>query len=438
MCRRISLFCVCLFLLLSGWSGGNTLQAQNLQDEFDDYLATITGQFYTYLDSIDLAFARLLEDEWQEFTVYEGTDVPLYSRSHLHTDNEATPVFSATQEKAAGASSFYGQSITLPVMQPPAIAIGSLSEKEAANAWRMLFRHDFTTLLAGVNRYCRSLSLNDWGKYLLLRFVVDTHFPVGTANGQTLLLSYLLLHTGFDVKMAFAGQGLVLLLPVKEEVYQLPFIRLGDVKYYLPGVQPGGVKKLLTSVHAYPGEVHPVSLELSGPLAFAYDKPLIDLYATWPLCDLSVYFRARPARSFRQKADALLKDELAGKSPIEQVSFLLRWVQQSVTHIPDMDRHGREVYYFPEETLYHRYADCEDLSVLLHWLICTYTSCRTATLFYAGHVAVAIEAPAGYAGTVLLHQDKAYIICDPSYKGAPMGEVVPANKSLHPTVVSYH
>ncbi len=447
---RVCAFCLCLFFLPVGWSGGSRLQAQDLEDEFAAYLEDISAEFYTYLDSIDLVFATMLEDKWQELIVYEGADAPVYGRSpQASISSEAIvstilPIVSQTVNvglpivPSAEPPSFYGQQVALPAMQEPLFTIGGMSEKQVADAWRALSRHDFTTLLAGVTRYCQSLSLNDWGKYLLLKHVVDTRFVSCPPHEQTLLLAYFLIHTGLDVKLAFAEQGLALLLPVREEVYQVPFVSLDEVKYYLLGVQGRRVKKLLASPHMYPGEAHPMSLVLNRPLDFAYDRHLMDLYATWPLCDLSVYFRAKPTRSFRQKTDALLRNELAGKSPIEQVSFLLRWVQESVTHISDTDRHEREIYYFPEESLYHGYADCEDLSVLLDWLIRTYTSYRCVTLLYTDHVAVAIEAPAGYTGQVLSHQGRAYIPCDPSYKGSPMGEVVPANKSLHPVVVSYH
>lgn len=434
---RISFVCVCLFILPLCRVGGG-LQAQNLQDEFDDYLAAITGEFYAYLDSIDLEFARLLEDEWQEYIVYEGTPPPMYSRSHTTFAPVVPQKPVVAADRLPETTTFYGQPVTLPAMQPPVFTVGSLSEKQVADAWRTLFRYDFTTLLSGVNRYCHSLSLNDWGKYQLIRHVVDTRFLSGSPHERTVLLSYLLIHAGVDVKMAFAAQGLVLLLPLKEEVYQTAFVRLGDAKYYLLDSPFGSVKSIFASAHAYPGEVQPVSLEIARPLAFAYDRHLIDLYGTWPLCDLSVYFRSRPSRSFRKKMDDVFGKDLAGKSPLEQVALLLDGVQQTVAHIPDADLHGKEVYYFPEETVFHRQADCEDLSVLLDWLIRTYTSCRTVALLYQDHVAVAIEAPAGYAGQVLTHRDIQYIICDPSYKGAPMGEVVPANNAVRPRVVSYH
>lgn len=438
MNRRVSIISVCLFVLTLWQGGGSILRAQNMEEEFDDYLTAITSEFYTYLDSIDLAFASLLEDEWQEYMVYDGTQPPEYTRSHIVSASVECAGFMMEQEQQPSTLTFYGQTVTLPFMQRPVFSLGSLSEKQVADAWRSLFRYDFTSLLTGVNRFTNSLSLNDWGKYLLLRHVVDVYFPSGSRHEQTLLLAYLLIHAGLDVKMAFDEHGLTLLLPIKEEVFLTSFVCIDDKKYYLLDTRVRRVKSLFASIHAYPGEVYSTSLEINRSLAFEYNRHLVDLYATWPLCDLSVYFRSKPSRSFRKAMDTLLLSELAGKTPLEQAALLLNKVQQTITHIPDTELHGREVYYFPEETFFHKQADCEDLSVLLDWLIRTYTSCRMVVLLYKGHVAVAIEAPAGYEGTVFLHNGIPYIICDPSYKGAPMGQVIPVNKSVQPDIVSYH
>ncbi len=427
----------CLFVLPFCGEIDKGLRAQNMQEEFDAYLTAITGEFYTYLDSIDLVFAQMLEDEWTELLVYEGTEPPRYGRSPSDQQRSLPSTAAALSGEAEEDAAFYGQPVTLPAPPLPAFTLGSLSEKGVADAWRTLYRTNFTTLLAGVNRYCQSLALNDWGKYLFVRYAVDSRFPSCPPQERTLLLSYLLLHTGLEVKMAFANQGLVLLLPLREEVYQTAFVRIGDRAYYLPDAPEAKVKRVFASAHAYPGEVRPASLALTRPLAFAYDRHLIRFYATWPLCDLSVYFRARPVRSFRQRMDETVGRDLSGKAALEQVALLLSRVQQQATHIPDDRLHGREVYYFPEETAFLGQADCEDLSVWLYWLIRTYTACRTVALLYPNHVAVAIEAPAGYDGKALVHNGIRYILCDPSYKGAPMGEGVPSAQSATPVVVSY-
>lgn len=431
------------------WTGVCTVSAQNMQDEFDSFLSSITSEFYTYLDSIDLEFALLLEDEWQEFMVYEGEDPPLYASSSVVTLPKEGRQVSTPVGQQSARSSFYGQPVTLSVAQRPPLRIGSFSEKNVADAWRVLFQYDFTSLLLGVNRYCKALTLNDWGKYKLISHIVDDRFSFPLSGERTLLLSYLLIHAGIHAKMAVVDSRLSLLLPFEEDVYQQSYIKLDGVKYYL--TENGRVQKLLTSVHNYPKDVGMLSLAINAPFTFqerlvrsektgnpvVQDKNLLDFYDTWPLCDLSVYAKAKPSRTFKDRLDTVLLQEMSTKGPLEQVAFLLNWVQQATTHKPDTDVHGQEKYYFPEETLYYPFADCEDLSVLLHWLIRTYTSCQPVLLLYDDHVACGIERPDGYEGTVLSWQGRQYIICDPSYKGAGLGQVVPVYNSKQPRVVSY-
>ena len=49
------------------------------EDEFEDYLSSIEADFYNFEDSINRNFADYMEQAWQEFTVYEGTEPPVYA-----------------------------------------------------------------------------------------------------------------------------------------------------------------------------------------------------------------------------------------------------------------------------------------------------------------------------------------------------------------------
>lgn len=119
------------------------------------------------------------------------------------------------------------------------------------------------------------------------------------------------------------------------------------------------------------------------------------------------------------------------------MAWLLDFVQQTFTHKPDIEVHKSEVYYFPEETAFYPYADCEDLSVFLSWLVRRYITNNVLILYYPNHVAIAVERYDGYKGEVFTYRDKEYLICDPSYRGSMPGKVIPACASLKPIIVSY-
>ena len=64
----------CLWLV-SLWCGcAESAEAQVRDDEYKDFLSSIQTEFYAFEDSINRDFANYLEQAWQEFTVYEGTE----------------------------------------------------------------------------------------------------------------------------------------------------------------------------------------------------------------------------------------------------------------------------------------------------------------------------------------------------------------------------
>ena len=77
------------------------------EDEFEDYLSSIEADFYNFEDSINRNFADYLEQAWQEFTVYEGTEPPVYAGGLFFTGTiETTLVHSH--------DSFFGSFLHFP------------------------------------------------------------------------------------------------------------------------------------------------------------------------------------------------------------------------------------------------------------------------------------------------------------------------------------
>ncbi|MBP3518794.1 MAG: hypothetical protein J6K31_10450 [Parabacteroides sp.] len=417
------------------------------EDEFEDFLSSIEADYYNFEDSINRNFADYLEQAWQVFTVYEGTEPPVYA-----------DVISSGETKAGGwlqpDDSFFGSSLHFPSMGGEKWSLSDLSEKEVAAGWRKLGSEDFTAFFRSYMEYSRQFNLNDWGNYLLLKYASRQWNPSLSCE-QTLFLFYVLSNAGYKAKIGRVEKDvLVLLLSFEEEVYKLPFIRVDGKKYYVMDFSSRQLKKLYTTVSDYPKAEKSVSLKIVSALTFpeklvgreftgkysfslSLNRNLLDFYATFPLCDLSVYFGAVPSEAFGKRVDEIVKVHLAGKSELGQIAWLLDFVQQIISHKPDMEVHGTEVYYFPEETIFYPYADCEDLSVFLAWLIYRYMASEVLVLYYPAHVAVAVERYEEYRGATFKFRNKEFLICDPSYRGAVPGKVIPACASLKPVIVSY-
>lgn len=443
----IGLFCV--------GNVGGVLSQVSMEEDFEAYESDIITDFYQFADSVNLDFADFLEQAWQEFVVYEGEEPPLYALGKAMCPVPAGYTLSSYEAKldTTGAL-FFGMPLRISFLPDGALSLPGLREKQVADGWRKLVSMNFSLFIKECKGYSKGLGLNEWGDYLLMKSVCDHVYPSFSSSEKTLLLFYVMINFGYRVKIGRGGnESLVLLLPFKEGVFRIPYIRVDGVKYFVMDAGCAGLKNLYTFRAEYPVERRTLSLSIRTPIQFPaaiiartfsgknafkveLNKHLIDFYASYPLCDLSVYFQAVSSDGFKNSLDQYIGKRLEGKSSLLRIAWLLDFAQRLFVHKPDKDVHKKEVYYFPEEICYYPYADCEDFSVFLSSLLRLYTNQKVLTLYYPSHVAVAVE-NCGYKGNVFMYEDKEYIICDPSYKGGGLGKVIPACAGMKPVVVSY-
>ena len=100
---------------------------------------------------------------------------------------------------------------------------------------------------------------------------------------------------------------------------------------------------------------------------------------------------------------------------------LLNWVQTAFVYEYDDKVWGDDRAFFPEETLYYPYCDCEDRSILLSRLVRDLLGLKAILIYYPGHLAMAVGFTEDVKGDYILLQGKKYVVCDPTYIGAPVG-----------------
>lgn len=443
----------CLFWL----SGTEHVFSQVSQDDdFDAYQSAIISDFYAFEDSIHVDFANFLEQAWQEFTVYEGTEPPRYSKvipDYVVCSSGRLAVNNPKQ--TAPDNRFFGTVVEPTSLPGKLFSLPGVGEKQVAEGWRSLSKENFTSLFDDCRNYTEKLHLNGWGAFLLVKHISRHGYASFSSSERTLFLFYVLSNWGYKVKIGRGeGNTLVLLLPFKEEVYRMPYVRMGNVKYYVMDTDNANLKTLYSFDAEYPPAHKTLSFSVPEALCFPEEriirkftgkyvlsvelnKHLLDFYATYPLCDLSVYFQSKVSAGFHVSLGRYIEKQLDGKSRLACVSWLLDFVQQLFIHKSDELVYGKEMYYFPEEVCHYPYADCEDLSVFLFYLLRLYTDRKVLVLYYPSHVALAVENCAGYKGKLLKYGEKEYMICDPSYKGAAPGRVIPACTTQKPVIVSY-
>lgn len=86
---------------------------------------------------------------------------------------------------------------------------------------------------------------------------------------------------------------------------------------------------------------------------------------------------------------------------------------------------GGDRAFFADETLYYPYCDCEDQSILFSRLVRDLLGLEVVLVYYPGHLATAVQFTENITGDYVAMNGKRYVICDPTYIGAPVGATMP-------------
>jgi hypothetical protein len=105
--------------------------------------------------------------------------------------------------------------------------------------------------------------------------------------------------------------------------------------------------------------------------------------------------------------------------------MILRFVQTSFKYKTDDEQFTYEKVFFPEETLYYPYSDCEDRSIMFSYLVETLLDLDVVAVKYDGHLSTAVNFSTKIKGSGFTYKNKKYTIADPTYINANIGRIMP-------------
>ncbi len=470
-----------------------TMTNLHAQDDFKEWLKKDQKQYNHYLDETDRAFLNFLEKDWQAFDARKG----------LKADDQPKPVtipVAKDEEKPVEPESDQTKTIKIiddpkplqePVKKPdivshepdpasPAVEFeffGSLyrvecavnsqwdfafpvSNKSISNAWEKMAVDHKSGLISQLENLRAEMFLNDWGYVLLIHRFAGSVYP-GNTNKQILYEWFLLNKSGMAARVAYQNNNILLLLPVKNQMFEVQFTMIDEIRHYF--IDWNQILDLNQQIFTYTGEykdaentvnlvVNRVPKFNSSPetrsLNFKYDQEDISLdveftddvvrfFKEYPQTELEVYLSAGTSEYFNQSVINSLKPYLEGKTELQAVNFLLRFVQTAFAYKTDDKQFGREKYLVPEETIFYPASDCEDRSILFSYLVRHLLNLDVILLNYPGHISTAVHFGGDVSGDKLQYNNKTYVICDPTYINADAGMTMPDFKLLSPSVIRY-
>lgn len=342
---------------------------------------------------------------------------------------------------------YFGSIITIGFPQNDNLKLRALEENAIADAWEQLSESQYDITVSTALKARKSNSLCDWGYMKMLQSVCEKQY--GKTNEAVLMQAFLMTQSGYRVRLGMANSKLYMLIASNYDIFDYSYYVLDGAKFYLiskdklKGMQitqaKFGKEKALSMQIAQlpnfgsaPTPKRTLTSKKGVTASASVNKNLIDFFNTYPQACFSgnpttrwaAYANTPLDKSVKDMLYPPLKKTIAGMNERDAAGILLNWVQTAFTYEYDDKVWGQDRAFFADETLYYPYADCEDRSILFSRLVRDLIGLRVALVYYPGHLATAVEAPASIKGDHLTIDNSRFLVCDPTYIGAPIGRTM--------------
>lgn len=471
------------------------------QDMFEQFKQQANKEFEDFRKKANDEYARFMEEAWTSYSVKDAEEIPMEPKPVIMYEHEARvtndmieydvikdvptdrlpsqslplasisnedlelvgqpeplePIMATFDASATMQSlSLYGSAIKVRVEPEPKkpIKLKNLSEKSIARMWKKLSCPYYDNIVAECLRQRKACNLCDWAYVKLTEKMADKYFGQGT-DESIVLQMYILVQSGYQMRIAMADNRLTLLMGSNEKIYGYKYCEMEGVKYYIIDRSLED-KSMLIFDRAFPQEkslslalVQPkFSIERTEKQTFsAQDYPeitvtvetnknLLDFYNEYPVSgQWNYYSHASLSECVKRDLYPVLQKAIEGKKEADAVNMLLNFVQTGFGYSSDMDQFGYERPLYPDETFFYPYCDCEDRSILFSCLVRELVGLDVVLLSYPGHVTTAVHFNEPVKGDYLLIDDMKYVICEPTWPGASVGLCADKFKEKKPIVM---
>jgi len=383
-------------------------------------------------------------------------------------DRPERPAEEESSRATAKASlSFFGTETAVPYRSSLVPSMkGSPGKKPIRSFWRTMAEQKYDATLDAVEATRTDLGLSDWGYYVYVRDLAnqlyrEKGYSEGS-NSATLWTWFVMMKSGYSVRVGYRGQDIFLLLPVDTQIFNRPQMYLDDQRYYLMVENSsGGSLRTYEGQHETADQVleldERVLPKIEGEtrnrtasfsygdkrynIDYTYDAAVLEYLRAYPNVELSVLFRSGASPAATSSLRSALESHLEGKSSRDALNILLRFSQFATDYKRDQDNFGEERFLFPEETLAASASDCEDRAVLFAYLARTLLDRRLVGLEWPTHIATAVKVGNGLEANsddrTLTVEGDTYIMADPTYIGSSIGMEMPIVEGKKPDIIQF-
>jgi len=453
-----------------------TMYSQSFLAQYQDFKKNAESKYTSFREDCNKEYAQFLLTAWDW---YEGKiplplpkdDDPIPPRPYEGRDKDipieinpidVNPIEEIPQPKPIEpiieqptpdenyfSFDFYGNKCRVRMPDLANLKIADCSPKTISNGWEQLSSPEMNNAIRDCLEARIRYNLCDWA-YLEFLDRLATEYCLDR-NGVTLLMAFLYCQSGYQMRLAVDGNNLVMLYGSKHRIYNKGYFSVDGLNFY-PYGNPSNSISICNA--AFEGE-KPMSLlisseqllgDLISPIREIKSERYIDVvaktivpenliqfYNQYPMSELdenpmtrwAMYANTPLAQKAKDSLYPALKISIAGITAEDAANKLLNWVQTGFVYEYDDKVWGHDRAFFAEESLYYPYCDCEDRSILFSRLVRDLLGLDVALIYYPGHLATAVCFTDDVQGDAMIIGGRKFIVCDPTYIGAPVGAQMP-------------
>lgn len=468
----------------------SSAQTNTFKTQYENFKKQAKGEYEDFRAQCNAEYAEFVKEAWKEYNTLpaiprpKDETVPPVIRQDKDNgkeikDNaitiediispiEQTPQpkpISPIYEKEQQAENKYQFSYCgteCSVRFPPTrnINLCNCDNLHIAEAWKKLSTDQFDNTIRDFLEIRIRMQLCDWAYLNLINTFAKDHF--GKGNLATLTTAYIYSQSGYQMRLGRNANKLYLLFGSKHGIYDKRYFLIEGTNYY---PLDNDAQKMEVCDFAFPKE-QALSLYIPQSQLFAYqptpirnlasdrykemnlnvqvNKNLIDFYNTYPTSEVNGNFMTRWAmyantpmeQEVQKQLYPILQEKIAGLTEHDAVNKLLNWVQTAFVYEYDDKVWGHDRAFFAEETLFYPYCDCEDRAILFTRLVRDLIGLKCILIYYPGHLASAVCFNQQVKGDYILLKGNKFVVCDPTFIGAPVGLPMPnANNEAAKVIV---
>lgn len=367
----------------------------------------------------------------------------------------------------------YGTDMSVRLVPSQKFKLSTLDINKIAKTWEALSSDDYNNVIRDCLELRIKHQLCDWAYLRMLDKLSSSFLGEGT-NEAELFKAFLYCQSGYQMRLATANSHLYMLYASQHFMFDKPCWKIDDIFYYADNCDAEQIQICKASFpHEQAMSLYVPNEQNLDPIKSA-DRTLQSEDVDWLRVDVSENeniikfceeyptscigdnFMTRWAMYANMPLNNSTKEQLypqfkaffdAVKRNFEEdgtdmqnyapacVDLICHWIQTAFVYEYDDKVWGGDRAFFADETLYYPYCDCEDRSILLTRMVRDLLGLKCALVYYPGHLATAIALGEDLKGDFIRINGTKFLVCDPTYIGAPIGKTMPGMDNLGAKVI---